>query len=474
MQWSRAVVLMGLVCLFGVTSAVGASLDKVKKYGRTYFTLDSMCRYYDYKRAKTIPGKDPIFLEGRYGKIELRLNNRMARINGVKAWLSFPVINDSKKGILVSEIDVKKLIDPIVRPEEMVPRRKVKGIVIDPGHGGADRGARSRAGYTEKRANLITANYLKKMFEDDGLQVVMTRKKDVFLSLWQRARIANRYKGHLFISIHYNSSTVRSSNGIETYSMTPRGAGSTSSGTRVRKSDHQSYDGNKHDLHNTVLMDLVHRELMTMHTEKGDRGLKRARFVVLREVAIPAVLVEGGFLSHSVDARLIKSDSYKKKVAKAVHRAVSDYIEIMDSPKVAALARLQEPAVAKKEEEQPKAKEEKASETELAKSQKSEPPSVKAEGEEPKVADTTEQEPDKPKLPMPVITKVPNVPKDPIRGPVISTNPDGKKVETSNLSPIELKEMKIIERLKAALETVRGDDEESEATEQEQPKDPDA
>jgi len=274
----------------------------------------------------------------------LRRDDRDARIQDHRAWLSFPFIYDDTHGYLLSEIDVEFLVDPVLRPEETVKREPVKGVVIDPGHGGADRGARDDHGYTEKQANLSTANYLRPLLEADGIDVVMTRERDVYVSLQERARIANRYPGYLFISIHYNSVHIRSANGIETYSMTPQGAGSTSAGGRVRSSDQRRYHGNRHDHHNALLMNYMHQELMTMHTRRGDRGLKRARFLVLREVKIPAVLVEGGFMSHHIDARLIRSDSYKEKVAQAIHRGIRRYLEVMNAPMVAERFRLTTPA----------------------------------------------------------------------------------------------------------------------------------
>lgn len=364
-----------LPILAGLLShAAAEELETVKLKGREYVRLIDFCEFYGFPQPKSTK---PQKLKGPYGTLEFFEDNRKIEINGYRAWLSLP-IRTAAKGLYLSKVDVDLLLAPILRPQEVIPRKKVKGVVIDAGHGGADRGARSASGYTEKQAALFTALELRKLYQEAGIDVVMTRSRDVFISLHERARIANRHPDHIFISIHYNSVHVKSANGIETFSMTPRGVGSTSAAGRVRRSDYKRYNGNRNDLNNTLLMNYMHEELMTMHTEKGDRGLKRARFLVLREVKIPAVLVEGGFMSHYIDARLIRSDSYKRKVAAAIFRATQRYIDLIESPKTPARSGLKktvesppEPSVAeKKSETQTKLEPEKKEEPEEKKTVK--------------------------------------------------------------------------------------------------------
>ncbi|MGF1678149.1 MAG: N-acetylmuramoyl-L-alanine amidase [Candidatus Methylacidiphilales bacterium] len=312
--------------------AQGSDLDTIRFSSREWHRINAFSEAYGFSKPhfKGEPGSS-VEIKGPYGKIEFFEGDRKAKINGLVAWLSFPIIQGSDGQWLISKADVENLMAPILRPDEVIPRKRVRGVVVDPGHGGADRGARTASGYTEKAATLATSIHLKSLLEKDSIPVVMTRSSDVFVSLQERANLANRYPEYLYISIHYNSVTQRHVNGVEIYSMSPRGTPSTSSGGKLQRSDFDRYEGNRHDLQNAWLMDLMHRELMTMHTEKGDRGRKRARFVVLREVAIPAVLVEGGFMSNPVDGRLIESDSYRKKVANAVFRAIKNYIEMMNS-----------------------------------------------------------------------------------------------------------------------------------------------
>ncbi|MEM1158150.1 MAG: N-acetylmuramoyl-L-alanine amidase [Verrucomicrobiota bacterium] len=332
----RIIGIFHLLLVTTLSQMQAEELEVVKLSGREYVRLIDLCEFYGFPTPQMTK---PQLLKGPYGTLELFTDDRKIEINGYRAWLSLP-IRSAAKGLYVSKTDVDLLLAPILRPEEVVPRKKVKGVVIDAGHGGADRGARSSNGYTEKQAALFTALELRKLYEKSGIDVVMTRTRDVFVHLRDRARIANKYPEHIFISIHYNSVYVKSANGIETYSMTPRGVGSTSAGGRIRRSDYTGYNGNKHDINNTLLMNYMHEELMAYHTEKGDRGLKRARFLVLREVKIPAVLIEGGFMSHYIDARLIRSESYKKKVAAAIYRATRRYIDLVNSPKLPARSAL--------------------------------------------------------------------------------------------------------------------------------------
>ncbi len=420
--------------LFTVFSHVHADeLETVKLSGREYVRLIDFCEFYGFPEPSSYK---PQKLKGPYGTLELFDDDRKIEINGYRAWLSLP-IRSASKGLYISRVDVDLLLAPILRPKEVVPRRQVKGVVIDPGHGGADRGARAASGYTEKQATLFTGLALKKLFEQDGIDVVMTRTRDVFLTLDQRARIANKYPDHIFISLHYNSVNVRSANGIETFSLTPRGVGSTSAGGRIRNSDYKKYNGNAHDLNNAILMNYVHEELMTMHTEKGDRGLKRARFLVLREVKIPAVLVEAGFMSHYIDARLIQSESYKNKVAAAVYRATKRYIDLVNSPQLPdgyGLKPKPKPEPAPKPKPEPKAPV-KAPEPEKTPKPEVETISEKAPGPvEPKKPDASEKKE--------LEVNVPTVKAEQVQAPV--PDPDEQALRA--------REQAIVERLRKAIE----------------------
>jgi len=321
--------------LFFVLTASMARLDaegweEVKIGRQPYVTFESFCAFYQFESV-AVPEKDPFEISSPYGKLQLTPNSRDMYWNGRRVWLSFAFVRDEAGNAFVSKLDVIKLFDPLLRRGEMAPRKKLEGVIIDAGHGGTDKGASNRAGTLEKNATLDTAKRLKVLLDTAGIPNKMTRSQDEFILLEERASIANKYPGWIFVSLHYNSGPPHA-HGVETYSLTPQYSSSTGDSGRPTVKDRISEPGNAQDTLNLVLADYMHQEISKMHTREGDRGLKRARFVVLRNVTIPGVLVEGGFLSNSLDAKLISTGSYRQKMAQAVANAVQSYAKLMDSP----------------------------------------------------------------------------------------------------------------------------------------------
>jgi N-acetylmuramoyl-L-alanine amidase len=166
----------------------------------------------------------------------------------------------------------------------------------------------------------------------------------LFLELAERAELANQHPGFIFISIHYNTG-AKGSHGVETFAMTPQFVKSTGDEGKRVAGVRDFWPGNKEDPKNILLAWLVHNEMAQLHSEEGDRGVKRARFKVLREIEIPGVLVEAGFLTHPVDGKIIATQEYRDKVAQAVARAVENYMQIMD-PSLIPQAPVEKPAPA--------------------------------------------------------------------------------------------------------------------------------
>lgn len=169
-------------------------------------------------------------------------------------------------------------------------------VVIDPGHGGQDRGGQWGRVY-EKHLALDTAvrleNHLKRM----GYQTVMTRRSDYFITLPQRVAIANRHKNAIFVSIHYNYTWRQETGGVETF--------------------YHCREGQR-------LAHFVQRCLVR-HTRREDRGAKFARYYVIRNANMPAILVEGGFVSNPQERELLKTGAYREAVARAVAEGVHRY-----------------------------------------------------------------------------------------------------------------------------------------------------
>ena len=155
-----------------------------------------------------------------------------------------------------------------------------------------------------------------------GFRVYMTRSTDRFVPLEERAAMASRLPNALFISIHFNSSG-NGATGVETFTLAPRGVPSMADDGPAL-SDFEPCTGNVRDAENIALACATHATLVC-NSAMFDRGIKRARFVVLRESATPGVLIEGGFLSNPSDARRIATPAYRQQMAGSIVQAVQNY-----------------------------------------------------------------------------------------------------------------------------------------------------
>ncbi len=257
-------------------------------------------------------------------RLEFRPGSQRCRMNGVLFILSHPVVSSGGR-YLLSRTDLVKLVDPVMRPTYIQNARLFKTVVVDAGHGGKDSG--SRGFYSnEKVYALKVARMVRDMLQKHGYKVVMTRDSDVFISLGNRVRIANKYPNAVFVSIHFNSGNSRA-HGIETFTISPVGVPHMGRGVRPR--DFHKVPGNIMDSASIALATAVHSNtLLALNKNKFnmlDRGIKRARFNVLTGIKIPAVLVECGFLSNRAEAAKVHTKTYQKTLAVAIVNAVNVY-----------------------------------------------------------------------------------------------------------------------------------------------------
>ena len=220
---------------------------------------------------------------------------------------------------LFSRIDLAKLIDPVLRPSYIKTAKRFGTVIIDPGHGGTDPGSVNRYG-KEKDFNLRLAKILMKDLERKGFRVRMTRSSDVYPTLGQRVSFANRIPDAIFVSIHFNSFVNSTAKGIETYALSPRGSGTHNS----RGVRNNFLEGNRRDSENIALATAVHAAVMKK-TQAEDRGIKRDRFTVLAGLSMPAVLLEGGFLSNPDEAKKIASTSYLSIISQGIANGIVTY-----------------------------------------------------------------------------------------------------------------------------------------------------
>ena len=169
-------------------------------------------------------------------------------------------------------------------------------VVVDAGHGGKDNGAFRRFGGAEKKATLDVATRLAAKLRESQFRVVMTRSRDVFVALDDRAAISNRQSNAIFVSVHFNDSGRRGIRGFETY------------------------------YHSPVARTLAYRIQQHLMTLPGavNRGVKTANFRVLRKAAYPAVLVECGFLSNRKEGAAARSASRRDDLADKIAEAIVD------------------------------------------------------------------------------------------------------------------------------------------------------
>jgi N-acetylmuramoyl-L-alanine amidase len=298
----------------------------IKVGPRDYLTVDNIAKFYGLIGNVDSTGKIVVLNNGR-NQLQVTLDSREAVVNGVRNWLCFPVIAKDDK-FLVSRIDLAKTIEPQLRPQMVQPKGKVQTIVLDPGHGGFDKGARNAFG-TEKDFALDVARKLRPMLQKKGFKVVLTRENDVFIPLHMRARIANATKDSIFVSLHFNATDAnRDATGFEIFSLTPRGAPSTDDNALslhfVNMQAGSAVDAQSFALSATVF------HSMLGHLPEIDRGIKRARFAVLRHTKIPAILVEGGFLSETASSKRVADPAWREKFAEALSIGIENYRNLVE------------------------------------------------------------------------------------------------------------------------------------------------
>jgi N-acetylmuramoyl-L-alanine amidase len=285
--------------------------------GRDFVTMENVADFYGLGALKRSSNGLTCGLGQRRFRGEI--GSKDFFINDLKFILSYPIVEHDGHPCL-SRMDLTKLIEPVMRPSRIRGAEVVQTVVLDAGHGGHDNGAWSPYG-SEKQFTLDVVYRTKRLLEAQGYRVVLTRATDEFVPLNDRARIASQQQNAIFISVHFNSGGAGT--GLETYTLAPRGVPSMmADGPSVN--DLVPCAGNVSDSQNMALATASHAALV-VRSKLYDRGIKRARFVVLRETTIPAVLVEGGFLSNTYDAKIIAMPEYRQQMATSLVAAVNNY-----------------------------------------------------------------------------------------------------------------------------------------------------
>lgn len=234
----------------------------------------------------------------------------------------------------------------------------VNRIVIDAGHGGKDPGTHAGS-LLEKDIALDIAKRLRDTLTERGFEVIMTRDKDVFIPLEQRAFIANSSEADLFVSIHVNAARNRRARGLETFYLNLAtsadaievAARENASTGNVRMADvdnllkqilNHTWKEESREFATTIQTRMV-ESILGRAKHPHDRGVKTAGFHVLLGAKMPAVLVEVGFVSNREEARQLRSASHRKKIAAAIADGVIRYTETLGQAVTTTAAKNDEP-----------------------------------------------------------------------------------------------------------------------------------
>jgi len=299
--------------------------------GHEYVSLAAWARANGFSGFTQNAGTEFI-LVNRSSRLVFDKDSPDALINGGIVRLAFPIA----KGGFISQLDVDKTIRPLVFAQRPAAK-KVTTICLDPGHGGKDTGNRVGLFFkrNEKTYTLALALELRQQLMRAGFSVILTRDSDVYRDLALRPDIANHKGADLFVSLHFNSSPQAPKNvqGPETYCITPVGAASSNDAEGLGAGRGAS-PANRCEDKSLLLAAQVQRSLVK-NLGADDRGVRRARFEVLRDAQMPAILIEGGYMSHPVEGRKIFDAGYRQQMAAAIVKGILSYQQLT-APPVAA------------------------------------------------------------------------------------------------------------------------------------------
>ena len=280
-------------------------------------------------------------------EVKLLIDSSVALVNGVPLDIREPVRVHNGLTVVPEkfrELVIDRFYCRIIpqASSEYAPGYAIRKVIVDAGHGGYDPGAIGRTGLREKDVNLDIARRLAHLLEAKGIDVSMTRSVDKFITLEERANIANRARADFFISIHSNSARSARLNGFEVYYITDKvndySRALDTAGNADLHIEPASFYNTSLNLKAT-LWDIIYTQsrsrsiilaqsiCQAANRNMGLRilGVKGAPFYVLKGTRIPAVLVEVGFVSHPSEERYLRSGFYRQQLAEAICEGILNY-----------------------------------------------------------------------------------------------------------------------------------------------------
>ena len=296
----------------------------------------------------------PKFIDSKNAVIEVS-DNVIEKIKiekigkGVRAKIILGKKGRSPKNFLLAEpyrliIDVQKSKIIRTRLQKKKKDHKIEVIIIDPGHGGKDPGAIGCRGLKEKNIVLDIAKRTEKLLNRSGkVKVILTRRKDEFISLDNRVKIANKNSGDLFVSIHTNAHLHKRAGGFETFYLgepkTDEARSVAILENSVLELEERPFFSNLGKTLEKILWDLrlnefrieskelagVVQENLDKRLSLRNRGIKGSLFYVLKGAAMPAILVETAFISNPREEALLRSSSFRQSIAQAICTSILQY-----------------------------------------------------------------------------------------------------------------------------------------------------
>lgn len=302
-----------------------------------------------------------VFLAQRYSTQyawdELTQKVVLARRDGkefkVMAGSSTVLLNDSahkmsrsakvyQGALIIPQAFVRQKLDTFFKQQRRASTKltdvTLRRVIIDAGHGGKDPGAVGRAGLREKDVTLDVAKRLRRKLEAQGIEVILSRDSDNFISLNQRRKIANSKDADFFISIHANAARSRRVSGIEVFYLSESVddvARSEKAATNYKLNLRDKYTGKntekilwhlrlRENRRNSVNLAQCIADNLSRKLTQRNRGEKQARFYVLNAI-IPSILVEVGFLSNVREERKLRDSAYKERIAQGISDGLAQY-----------------------------------------------------------------------------------------------------------------------------------------------------
>jgi N-acetylmuramoyl-L-alanine amidase len=312
-------LLMTLCLAFVATPAHAAFIN-----GQTYVPLADWADANGLNTSWLRRG-DIVQAANRATRLIFDVNSHDAEINGVHVALSFPVANDHGNA-LIAQSDLDNTVRPLLYPARYLDQKRITTICLDPGHGGKDSGNRVGGffSHNEKTYTLLLAQELYDQLRHAGFKVILTRARDTYVDLPARPALANRFRADLFVSLHFNATQAGKNEvaGPETYCITPVGA--ASSNAQGEGADHGATTANRVEKKSLLFAYQIQKALV-QNLGVNDRSVRRARFAVLCDAQMPAILIEGGYMTNPAESKRIYDATWRRQMASAIVRGILNY-----------------------------------------------------------------------------------------------------------------------------------------------------